>query len=705
MSELVRRHQDRGVAVIEIDNPPVNALSPGVPEALASALDAAAADPEIAAVVIRGAGRTFIAGADISTLEHAAWGDLTALPDLHDLLARIENFPKPVVMAIHGTALGGGLELAMAGHFRVAAADALLGQPEVNLGIIPGAEGTQRLPRLVGVERALTMCVTGKPVKAPDALAAGLIDEIVHGDLTAGAVTFASAAAERSPVAKTRDRNDRLGSAEVNAPLFAAARETAARTRRHQIAPLKAVDAIEAAATLPFDAGCRRERELFVECVQSEQAKALVHVFFAERAVTRVPGVGKDTPAAPVNRVAIVGAGTMGGGIAMACVNAGMSVVLKETSAPALDTGLATIRKNYEVSVKRGRFTPAQVDERLARIQPQLGYDGFETADLVIEAVFESLDLKRRIFAELDGVTKRDAVLGTNTSTLDIDLIANATSRPASVIGLHFFSPANVMRLLEIVRGRETSPAAIATAFALARRLGKVGVLAGNCPGFIGNRMMFPYMYETQFLVEEGATPEQVDRALTGFGMAMGMFAVDDMAGIDVAWRVRQEFPRSAGSRQPLVADKLYELGRLGQKTGKGWYRYDEARRPIPDPDVVDLIRSLAAAARIPQRSFSDDEIVQRSILALVNEGARVLDEGFALRASDIDVIYVNGYGFPGWRGGPMFHADRLGLGAVLERIKTFHRELGPRWAPAPLLVKLAAQGGTFRGVDRTRQG
>jgi 3-hydroxyacyl-CoA dehydrogenase len=296
-------------------------------------------------------------------------------------------------------------------------------------------------------------------------------------------------------------------------------------------------------------------------------------------------------------------------------------------------------------------------------------------------------------------------VLGTNTSTLDIDAIASATSRPGSVIGLHFFSPANVMRLLEIVRGRETSPAAIATAFAVARRLSKVGVLAGNCPGFIGNRMMFPYMYETQFLVEEGATPEQVDRALTGFGMAMGMFAVDDMAGIDVAWRVRQEFPRRAGSRQPLVADKLYELGRLGQKTGKGWYRYDEARRPIPDPEVVDLIRSLAAAAQIPQRSFSDDEIVQRSILALVNEGARVLDEGFALRASDIDVIYVNGYGFPGWRGGPMFHADRLGLGTVLERINTFHRELGPRWAPAPLLVRLAAQGGTFRDVDRARRG
>jgi 3-hydroxyacyl-CoA dehydrogenase len=608
-------------------------------------------------------------------------------------------------MALHGTALGGGLELAMAGHFRVAVAGALVGQPEVNLGIIPGGEGTQRLPRLVGIAKALEMCVGGRAIKAPEALDAGLIDALVEDDLTAGAVAFARRAVESGVAArKTRERQERLGSGFENEKLFAEARQTARRTRPHQIAPLKAVEAIEAAAALPFDRGCERERELFVACVQSEQAKALIHVFFAERAVSKVPGVAKDTVVTPVSLVGIVGAGTMGTGIAMACANAGLSVILRDATQQALDAGVAAIRKNYEISVSRGRFTAADVETRLARIRPQLGLDGFEAADLIVEAVFEDMALKERVFQDVDVVAKPECVLATNTSTLDVDRIATATWRAQAVLGMHFFSPANVMRLVEIVRGRTTSPEALATALAVAKRLGKVGVVVGNCPGFVGNRMMFPYMYETQYLVEEGATPDQVDRALTAFGMAMGMFAVDDMAGIDVAVRARRalgHFEHGRG-RKPLVQDLLFEMGRLGQKTGKGWYRYDEPRKAVPDPEVVALIRETAESAGIPQRQAGDEEIVDRAIYALVNEGARVLDEGFALRASDIDVIYTSGYGFPAWRGGPMFYADRVGLPAVVERIRGFEREFGERWTPAPLLVRLAASGRTFRDRDRS---
>jgi 3-hydroxyacyl-CoA dehydrogenase len=691
------------VAVIEVDNPPVNALGAGVPDAIVGALARAEADAAVRAIVIRGAGRTFVAGADISSLEEAAWGNLSAACDLHDLLARIEDCPKAVIMAIHGTALGGGLELAMAGRFRIASRDALLGQPEVNLGIIPGAEGTQRLPRLVGIARALEMCVSGKPIKAPEALDAGLLDAISEGDLTTDAIAYARSAAAPGAAVRTRERRDRLGSPEDNAALFAAARETARKTRRRQVAPLKVVDAIEAASTLPFDEGRRRERAIFFECVAGEQAKALIHVFFAERAVTRVSGVPKDAAPQPVADVAIVGAGTMGGGIAMACANAGLTVRLKDSSQAALDAGLARITKNYESSVQRGRLTAEAVQERLARIRPQLAYDGFSEADLVIEAVFENLELKKRIFAEIDAVAKPDAVLATNTSTLDIDAIAAATSRPERVIGLHFFSPAHVMRLLEVVRGRAAGGSLIATALAFAKRIGKVPAVVGNCFGFAGNRMMFPYMYEAQFIVEEGATPEQVDRALTDFGMAMGIFAVDDMAGIDVAWRIRQEFgpPGASTGRSPLVADKLYELGRYGQKTGAGWYRYDENRKAVPDPEVTALIRSTAAAAGIPQRTFTDEEIVERCVYALVNEGARIVDEGIAQRASDLDVIYVNGYGFPSWRGGPMFYADRVGLQKVLASVGELHRQFGERWTPAPLLQRLAGSGRTFRDRDR----
>lgn len=731
MSDLVHVSTAAGIAIIVIDNPPVNALSAEVAEQISAALDSIergdqnippagviprggqnTAAPEasahglpVDAVVIMGAGKTFIAGADIAGLERAAWGDPAQAIDLHPLLARVEDFSRTIVMAVHGTALGGGLELAMAGHYRIATADALLGQPEVNLGIIPGAEGTQRLPRLVGVAKALDMCVTGKPLTAADALAAGLVDAVVGADLSSAAVTAARRQVAGGAVTRTRDLGARLATAAEQAPLFAAARALAAKTRRGQAAPLAAIEAIAAAASLPFEAGCRREREIFLECVGGEQAKAMIHLFFAERATARVTGVTTAHVPRPIATVAVVGAGTMGAGIAAACANAGMTVLLKDTSEAALDAGLDSLRRIYDSAIARGRLTPETAATRLADIRRQLSYDGFEQADVIVEAVFERMDLKQQVFREIAAVAKPSAVLATNTSTLDVDALAAVTGRAADTVGLHFFSPAQVMRLLEVVRGAATSPEVLATALAFARRLGKIAVTVGNGQGFVGNRMMFPYMYEAQLLLEEGATPQQVDRALTSFGMAMGIFAVEDMAGIDVAWRIRQEVGQRTprGARQPLVADRLYALGRLGQKSGAGWYAYDDQRRPLPDQLVLDLIRQTAAAAGIPQRRFTDAEIVERCIYALVNEGARVLADGAAERAADIDVIYCNGYGFPGWRGGPMFYADRTGLAAIHARITTFHREHGERWAPAPLLAQLAAEGVTFRERDRAR--
>jgi 3-hydroxyacyl-CoA dehydrogenase len=706
MNELLLIEKFAGVAVLIVNNPPVNALSVGVPEAIGVAISAVQADAAINAVVLMGAGRTFIAGADIKQLEDMALGLGAGPPSLHDLLRQIEDCSKPVVMAIHGTALGGGLEVAMAGHYRVAAADAQFGQPEVNLGIIPGAEGTQRLPRLVGIEAAIEMCVSGKPVKAKDALAAGLLDAIVDGELKTAAAEFAAAAAKRGgPHPKTREKKTERTTTGTLEEALAAGRELAAKMKKNMIAPQKAVEAIHAAANLPFDDGCVRERQLFQECVQSEQCRALIHMFFAERAVAKVAGVNKDARVLPVGRVGVVGAGTMGGGIAMACVNAGIPVLLKDVNQKALEQGMAAIRKNYEVSVQRGRFTAETVAQRIANIHAQTDDSGFDSVDLVIEAVFENMDLKKKVFAELAKIAKPEAVLASNTSTLNIDEIANVTPVPESVIGMHFFSPANVMRLLEIVRGTKTSATAVATALAVAKKIGKVGVVVGNCAGFVGNRMMFPYMYEAQFMVEEGATPEQVDHALTGFGMAMGIFEVDDMAGLDVAWRVRKELGHftEPGARVPLVANRLCEMGRYGQKTAKGWYLYGQDRKPKPDPEVLALIRTVATDQGIPQRRFSDEEIVRRALYGLINEGARVLEEGYALRSSDIDVVYVNGYGFPGWRGGPMFYADTVGLSKVYEGVCQFEKQLGQRWKPAKLLRKLAEEKGTFRQFDAAR--
>jgi 3-hydroxyacyl-CoA dehydrogenase len=693
MSELVRVVPRDGVAVLTVENPPVNALSPGVPEALEAALEAAAADPAVRAVVIGGGGKTFIAGADINELQAAAQNP-DAAPDLHPLLEKVEHCAKPVVMALHGTALGGGLELAMAGHYRIASPDALLGAPEVNLGIIPGAEGTQRLPRLVGVPAAIDLCVSGRLVKASEALDLGLVDRVVEGDLIEASAAFAREIAAK-PVSRTSDRP--IPSFDPAA--FEAGRQQAAKIRPHQTAPLLAIEAIEAATTLPFAEGCKREREISKRALASPQAQAMIHVFFAERGVSKVPGISKDTPVYPIRKVAIIGAGTMGGGIAMAFVNAGIPVLVKDTSQEALDRGLATVRRNYERSVKRGRTPQAVMDQRMAMIHPQLTYDGFGGADLIIEAAFESMEVKKKLFADIDAIAKPDCVLATNTSTLDIDAIAAGTSRPHMVVGLHFFSPANVMRLVEIVRGAKTSPEVIATALAIAKTLKKVGVVVGNCRGFVGNRMMFPYMREAQFLVEEGAWPEQIDAALTGFGMAMGIMAVDDLGGIDLLWRVRQEYKHldKPGVRKPVIHDKLYEAGRWGQKTKAGWYKYDENLKPSTDPEVHALIEKTSRELGIERRPVSDEEIIERCFYAMINEGAKILEEGHAARAADIDVIYTTGYGFPTWRGGPMWYANTIGLKKVYEGIRDLERRFGSDlWAPAPLLRQLAESGGRF---------
>jgi 3-hydroxyacyl-CoA dehydrogenase len=706
MSELVKLAHHDGVGVITVDNPPVNALSSVVLNQLECCLLAAQNEPAIRALVLIGAGRTFVAGADINEFLEVLAGR-RALADLYPLLARMEDSPKPIIAAIHGNALGGGLELAMAAHYRIATPGAQVGQPETRLGIIPGAGGTQRLPRLVGIVKAAEVCAIGSPLKAAAAFESGILDEIVTGDLLGHAIVFAKKkASQGGPHPKTRERKEKLGSAAEHTAPLAALRAEVRKNRKNLNAPQAAIDAVEAAATLPFDEGCRNERRIFNDCLFSSEAKALIHAFFAERAVSKIPGLENAAPTSGIKQAAIVGAGTMGAGIAMCFANVGIPVLLTDQSPEALDRGMKNIRQNYESSVKRGRITAEESEQRQKLINPQPGYAGFQATGIVVEAVFENLALKKQVFAALDAVAQADCILASNTSTLSIDEIASSVSRPERVVGLHFFSPANIMRLVEIVRGQAASPNVIAAAMALAKKLGKVGVLVGNCFGFVGNRMMFPYMREAQFLVEEGATPEQVDAALTDFGMAMGIFAVDDMAGIDVAWRVRQEFRHldQPGVRKPLVADQLYAMNRLGQKTGKGWYRYEADRKPIPDPEVLALIEKTACEAGIVRRKIANEEIVERTIFALINEGLRILDEGFALRAGDIDTIYLNGYGFPYYRGGPMWFADTVGLPTISARIHQFRDAHGKRWEPAPLLEKLVAEGKTLSSWEEQKQ-
>jgi 3-hydroxyacyl-CoA dehydrogenase len=704
MSELVQLTKDGEIAIITIVNPPVNALSPGVPEGIAEAMAAIAGDNSVKAAVLIGSGTTFIAGADIKEFGKITSGEKKRDIGLNAVLEKIEDCPKPVVMAIHGTAFGGGLETAMAGHYRVAAPGAQVGQPEVKLGLIPGAGGTQRLPRLAGVEKALEMCVEGNPVKAPLAAKLGIIDRIIEGDLLAGAVAFAREIAGK-PAPKTRERNQKLHDGTSNTLIFATARENAKKKFRNMLAPSAAIDAVEAATRLPFDEGLKQEAELFKECLFSDQSKAMIHVFFGEREVAKIPDVPKQTPVFPVRTAAVVGAGTMGGGITMSLVNAGIPVLLKETDQAALDRGLATIRKNYANSVAKGRFTADVMEQRLGLITPTLSYDRFDTADIVLEAVFEGMALKKEVFSMLDKVAKPGAILASNTSTLSIDEIASATSRPEFVIGTHFFSPANVMRLLEIVRGKATSKEVIATCMQLAKKIGKVGVLVGNCRGFVGNRMFGPYRREAQFLVEEGASIAAVDQALYNYGMAMGPLATGDLAGLDVGWRIRKEYAHleKPGVRQPIAEDRLCEMGRYGQKTGAGWYKYDENRRAQPDPEVAALVKKWAGEQGIAQREIGAEEIVDRCLYALVNEGARILEEGFALRAVDIDIIYITGYGYPAYRGGPMWYADTVGLDKVYERVCEFHRAHGELWEPAPLLERLARAGKGFADFNRDK--
>jgi len=701
MTDLVQLTSDNGIAVITISNPPVNALSPGVPEGISEALDQIAQNARVKAAVLIGGGRTFVAGADIKEFGKMTSGKSRSLA-LLPLLLKIEDSSKPVIVAVHGTAFGGGMELAMAGHYRVALATAQFGQPEVKLGLIPGAAGTQRLPRLAGVSKAVELCVSGNPVSAEEAQKLGIVDSIIEGDLLSGAIAFAREASGK-PAPKTRERNEKLGNAAENAVIFSAARETVARKQRGLLAPVSAINALEAATKMPFEEGCKTEQKLFMECLFSEQSKSLIHVFFSEREVAKIPDIPKQTNILPIHSAAVVGAGTMGGGIAMVLANAGIPVLLKEADQAALDRGLATIQSNYANSVKRGRFSQQIANERLKRITPTLAYDDFSGIDLVIEAVFEGMALKKEVFQELDRVCKAGAILASNTSTLSIDEIASATSRPESVIGTHFFSPANVMRLLEIVRGKASSKEVIATCMQLPRKLGKVGVLVGNCRGFVGNRMFGPYRREAQFLIEEGASVDAVDQALSDFGMAMGPLATGDLAGLDVGWRIRKEYRHLElpGIRQPFVEDRLCELGRYGQKTGAGWYKYDDQRRAAPDPAVGELIRKWVEQAGIVQRQISAAEITDRCLYALVNEGARILEEGYALRASDIDIIYINGYGFPAYRGGPMWYADTVGLARVYDRISEFQCQHGELWQPAPLLKQLAQQSKTFAEFGR----
>jgi len=676
------------IAVLTINNPPVNALSQHVRQGLRDGVTQAIADAAVGAIVITCAGRTFIAGADITE-----FGKPPREPGLHEVLDLIESSPKPVVAAVHGTALGGGLEVTLACHYRVGVRTARFGLPEVKLGLLPGAGGTQRLPRVVGVEKALQMIVSGEPIGADAALNHGLIDAIVDGDLTAAGVAFAEKVlSERRPLKKIRDLEDALAAARGKPEVFADFRKSVARQTRGFRAPESCIKAVEAAVNLPFDAGLKRERELFLELMASPESKAQRYFFFAEREAAKIPDVPPDTPAKEIKTAAVVGAGTMGGGIAMTFANVGIPVSVVEISREPLERGLAVVRKNYEATASKGRLTAADVDKRMGLIRGTTDFGAIADADIVIEAVFEEMAVKKDVFAKLDKICKADAVLATNTSTLDVNEIAGATARPESVIGMHFFSPANVMKLLEVVRGAKTSKPVIATAMSVGRRIGKVPVLVGVCYGFVGNRMLHQRGKQAERLILEGALPQQVDKVLYDFGFPMGPFAMGDLAGLDVGWRIR----KGRGERA-LIADRLCELGRFGQKTGAGYYRYESGdRTPIPDPDVEKIILEVSREQSVQRRPISDQEILERLLYPMVNEGAKILEEKLAIRASDIDVIWVYGYGWPVYRGGPMFWADQVGLKAIKTRMLEMQHRHGDVWQPAALLSRLADAGKAF---------
>ena len=695
MSDAYRAHGP--VAVITLDNPPVNGLGHSLRAAIVAGIERANADPAIGAIVLIGANRMFSGGADIREFNTPR---ALAQPTLLEVIAAAEASAKPVVAAIEGTCMGGGLELALGCHYRVAAPGARFALPEVKLGLIPGAGGTQRLPRVTVVERALDMIVSGEPVAADKLADTRLVDRLIRADLLAGALGFAQEMAARGNHARVRDL---AVQAPGDAAIFDLARARAAAASKHLTAPQRCIDAVEAAVKRSFDEGIQVERALFMDLMKSPESRALRHAFFGERAAAKIPDVPADTPTRRIEKVAVIGAGTMGGGIAMSFLNAGFPVTLLETRQDALDRGLATIRRNYEGAVKRGKLAPDKVAQRMALVTPTLSYEAIADADLVVEAVFEEMGVKEAVFRKLDEVMKPGALLATNTSTLDVNRIAAATRRPGDVVGMHYFSPANVMRLLEVVRADQTSKEVLATVMQVAKQTGKTAVVARVCDGFIGNRMLAQYYNQAWFLLEEGASPQQVDRALEAFGMAMGPLRVGDLAGNDIGWAVRKrryvERPEMVISR---IADRLCEMGRFGQKTGAGWYRYEPgAREPIPDPAVDAMIAAYRQEKGIAPRAIDDREIVERCVYALVNEGARILEEGIAQRASDVDMVYLTGYGFPRHRGGPLFHADTVGLPAVVAAMGRFganpHGDPG-FWKPAGLLAHLAAEGKTFNG-------
>jgi 3-hydroxyacyl-CoA dehydrogenase len=696
MANLVSHSIQNGVCVITLDNPPVNALSvnKGVVQGILDAFKEGDHDHHVRGFVIIGGGRNFSGGADISEFgKPYDPGKAT----LADVLAYMDTVTKPIVAAISGPTMGGGLELALTAHYRVALTGAQIGLPEVKLGILPGAGGTQRSPRLMGVEKALDLMVSGDPISSEKAKEVGLVDEVVSGDLRTAAISYTNKLLKEGRGVRRASQLTAL----IDQPdaFFAEARARIGKAWRGYPSPLAIVTCVEAAVLQPFAKGLAIERQQFEKLVKSDESRALRHLFFAERQVSKIPDVPEDTATREIRSAALIGAGTMGGGIAMNFANAGIPIKMLELNQEALDKGLNIVRKNYAATVAKGRLTQEAMDKRMGLFTGVTSYDDIRDVDIVIEAVFEDMAVKKQVFEKLDKVCKPGAILASNTSTLDVNEIAAMTSRPQDVLGLHFFSPANVMKLLEVVRAKKTSKEVLASAMKLSKAIKKVGVVAGVCDGFIGNRMLHGYFREAGFLLEEGALPQQVDKVIEAFGFAMGPFRVGDLAGLDVGWyiRKRQAATRPAHLRYSKVADQVCELGRFGQKTGAGWYRYEAGNRnPIPDPVVEDLIVKASKEAGIQRRQISDQEILERCIYALVNEGAEILEEGIALRASDIDIVYVYGYGFPRFRGGPMFYADTVGLDKVLESVKRFHAAHGEFWKPAALLEKLAAEGKNF---------
>jgi 3-hydroxyacyl-CoA dehydrogenase len=693
-----------GIAVLKFDNPPVNSLGLELRQAIVEGIERANSDPEVEAIVLVGAGSGFSGGADIREFGTPR---ASTQPHLMTVISTVEGSAKPVIAAIGGVCMGGGLELALGCHYRVAAAGAKIALPEVKLGLLPGAGGTQRLPRVIGAEAALNMIVSGATVPSEKLRGTPLFDAFAEGDLLDAAFRFArKVVTEKLGVRRVRDFKVNMPNHEA---FFQFARNTAKAVAGRYPAPVACVEAVSAAFDRPFDAGIRRERELFTTLMLSPESAALRHVFQAERAASHILDVPNDTPTRPIRKVGIIGAGTMGGGIGMTFINAGIPVVLLEMKQEALDKGLATMRRNYGGALKKGTLTEAALDQRMALVTPTLDYAQLMDVDLVIEAVFESMDVKKEVFEKLDQVVQQGAILASNTSALNLDQIAKFTKRPQDVIGLHFFSPANVMRLLEIVRGAQTAKDVLATAMQLAKKIGKVAVVSLVCDGFIGNRMVARYGAAAHDLIMAGALPNQVDKALEDFGMAMGPFRMSDLAGLDIGWAARKRRRAETPDRDlSNVADELCEAGRFGQKTAAGFYRYEAgSRNAVPDPTVTAIIEKFRLQKGITPRKVSNEEIVERCIYALVNEGARIVEDGIAQRSSDIDIVYLNGYGFPPWRGGPMFYADQVGLSEVARSLRAIAGQ--PRadkafWTPAPLLARLAQEGKTFsahKGSDK----